>query len=97
MPDYYCFISGLPELSFHSAERQFGLSAFLGQAKPVLDPLHMDWVNRLVMEKGHKSVLNFFTGKESGIVPHLPFETNWFDPENEKIHLLPEYLSLIHI
>jgi len=93
MVEYHCFISGLPELFFDSFGGSFGLESFLNEAESVLEPAHFDWVNRLVMVRGHKSVLQKLNDQMVDDIAVLPYSFKWLEPDNDEFKLLPVYLQ----
>jgi hypothetical protein len=93
MREYHCLIAGLPELHFDSLEGSFGLAQFLEDAKPALDPVHMYWVNGLILAQGHKPLLRFLNGEAVADIPTLPYSFGWTFPENDGFSLLPGYIQ----
>jgi len=93
MSKYYCQIAGLPELIFDPLNGSAELSKFLSEVTPYLQPIHLNWLNMMLMEQGHNSVLEYFTNGSVETETTLPFMLDWFDPESEQFSLLPAYLQ----
>jgi hypothetical protein len=93
MSRYYCQIAGLPELIFDPLNGSVELGEFLNEVTPYLQPIHLNWLNMLLMEQGHNSVLEYFTNGSAEIDTTLPWGPDWFDPESEQFSLLPAYLQ----
>ncbi|MDP2887748.1 MAG: DUF2764 family protein [Bacteroidota bacterium] len=93
MTEYHCLISGLPELSFDSIEGSYGLVRFLEDARSSLDPVHLDWVNCLVLAQGHKPLLRYLNGETVADIPTLPYSFEWTFPEKDGFILLPAYVQ----
>jgi len=93
MSRYYCQIAGLPELIFDPLNESVELVEFLSEVTPYLQPIHLNWLNMLLMEQGHNSVLEYFTNGSAENDPTLPYKPGWFDPESEQFSLLPAYLQ----
>ena len=93
MSRYYCQIAGLPELIFNPLNGSVELGEFLNEVTPYLQPIHLNWLNMLLMEQGHNSVLEYFTNESAEQDPTLPYRPDWFDPESEQFGLLPAYLQ----
>lgn len=93
MTEYHCLISGLPELFFVSDDGSYSIESFLSEAGPVLDPIHLDWVNRLILIQGHKPLLRYLNGETVADIPTLPYSFSWTDPHHEAFTQLPVYLQ----
>ena len=93
MNRYHCQIAGLPELIFDPKNGSVELGEFLNEVTPYLQPNHLNWLNMLLMEQGHKSVIKYFTEGSAEKDPTLPYSPDWLDPESEHFSLLPAYLQ----
>ena len=93
MNRYYCQIAGLPELIFDPLNGSLELREFLNEITPYLQPNHLNWLNVLLMEQGHNSVLEYFTSGSVETETILPYSLDWFDSGSEKFNLLPAYLQ----
>ncbi len=93
MNRYYCQIAGLPEPIFDPLNGSTELSEFLDKITPYLQPNHLNWLNMLLMEQGHNSVLEYFTGGSEETDTTLFYSLDWLDPDSEQFNLLPAYLQ----
>jgi len=93
MNRYYCQIAGLPELIFDPLNGSLELREFLNEITPYLQPNHLNWLNMLLMEQGHNSVLEYFTSGSVETETTLNYRLDWFDSGSEKFNLLPAYLQ----
>ena len=69
------------------------LREFLNEVTPYLQAIHLNWLNMMLMEQGHNSVLEYFTNGSVETETTLPFRLDWFDPESEQFSLLPSYMQ----
>ena len=93
MHKYYCQIAALPELTFDPINKSVGLSEFLNEITPYLHQTHLNWLNMLMMTKGHKSILEYFKNGSAENETSLLYSLDWLDPEFEQFNLLPAYLQ----
>ncbi len=93
MSNYYCQISGLPDLALNSENSGIILPEFVKEIKPYLEPLHQEWFDLILYSLTHKTILDFYlTGNFSDTLAAF-FKPEWFDPETKQLHLLPNYLQ----